>query len=74
MNSEFLFSMTLGLQEPWKIKEIEFTSSKRSGLKELHLHIGFTADSRFPDKTDALCNVHDTIPCKWRHLNFFEHS
>jgi len=41
MNSEILFSMALGLQEPWKIKEIEFTSSKKSGLKELHLHIGF---------------------------------
>jgi len=73
MNSEILFSMALGLQEPWKIKEIKFALSEESGLKELHLHIGFTAGSRFPDKTGVLCNVYDTVSRKWRHLNFFEH-
>ena len=73
MNSEILFSMALGLQEPWKIKEIKFALSEESGLKELHLHIGFTADSRFPDKTGVLCNVYDTVSRKWRHLIFFEH-
>lgn len=73
MNREILFSMALGLQEPWKIKEIKFALSEESGLKELHLHIGFTAGSRFPDKTGALCNVYDTVSRKWQHLNFFEH-
>lgn len=73
MNSEVLFSMALGLQEPWKIKKIEFDLSQESGLKELHLHIGFTPGSRFPDKGGNSCKVHDTVPRKWQHLNFFEH-
>jgi hypothetical protein len=50
MNSEILLSMSLSLQKPWKIKEIEFTSSKKSGLKELHLHIGFTTGWRVERK------------------------
>jgi transposase len=73
MNSETLFSMAIGLQEPWEIKEIEFSFSKESALEELHLHIGFKPGSRFPDKAGTLCKVHDTVPRKWQHLNFFEH-
>jgi len=73
MNSEVLFGMALGLQEPWKITNIEFDLSKESGMKELRLYIGFIPGSRFPDKDGALCKVYDTVPRKWQHLSFFEH-
>ncbi len=73
MNSEHLFSMALGLQTPWEVKDISFTDNE-NGSRELHLHIGFISGSRFPDKTGELCSVHDTVPRKWQHLNFFEHT
>ena len=73
MNSETLFSMALGLQSPWQVDSIEFKTTNE-GQKELHLQIGFVAGSQFPDKTGALCKVHDTVDRSWQHLNFFEHS
>ncbi len=73
MNSEHLFSMALGLQAPWEVKDISFTDNE-NGSRELHLHIGFISGTRFPDKTGELCSVHDTVPRKWQHLSFFEHT
>jgi transposase len=73
MTSEVLFAMALGLSEPWKITEAGFSLSKASGNKELHIHISFTPGSRFPDKDGTLCKVHDAVPRKWQHLNFFEY-
>ncbi len=73
MNSEHLFSMALGLQAPWEVKDISFTDNE-NGSRELHLHIGFISGTRFPYKTGELCSVHDTVPRKWQHLSFFEHT
>ena len=50
MNSEALFSMALGLQSPWQVEDISFGSDE-SKSKELHLHIGFPAGTRFPDES-----------------------
>ena len=73
MNSATLFSMALGLQTPWEVKDISFNTDE-SKQKELHLRIGFSVGSRFPDATGAACPVHDTVSREWQHLNFFEHN
>ncbi len=56
MDSETLFSMALGLQTPWQVKEVTF-STNESARSELHLRIGFAPGSRFPDETGELCPV-----------------
>lgn len=73
MNSDILFSMALGLQAPWQIKDVIF-STDDLGRSELHLHIDFVSGSRFPDEANVLCPVHDTVERQWQHLSFFEHS
>jgi len=73
MNSETLFSMPLGLQTPWQVKDVTF-STDESARSELHLRIGFAPGSRFPDEANNLCPVHDTAERQWQHLSFFEHT
>ena len=73
MNSEALFSMALGLQAPWEVRDVDFIPAE-TGRNELHLRIGFTAGSRFVDDAGIACGVHDTVERRWQHLNFFEHS
>jgi len=72
MNSATLFGMALGLQAPWQVDDISF-SANESKQKELHLHVGFRAGTRFPDERGVSCSVHDTVTREWQHLNFFEH-
>jgi len=73
MNSETLFSMALGLQTPWQVKEVTFTSDELAP-SELHLPIDFVSGSRFLDDANNLCPVHDTVERQWQHLSFFEHT
>ena len=73
MNSKTLFSMALGLQSPWIVKDVVF-SNNESTQSELHLHIGFVPGSHFSDKTNTPCPVHDTVERQWQHLSFFEHT
>ena len=73
MNSEALFSMALGLHTPWQVNDVTFATDE-SARSELHLRIGFAASSRFPDETNVLCPVHDTVERQWQHLSFFEHT
>lgn len=72
MNSDALFGMALGLQTPWRMKEVAFEQADKGG-KALHLHIGFTTGAKFADEAGVLCPVHDTVERQWQHLNFFEH-
>ena len=73
MNSEALFSMALGLQAPWQVEEIAFSDDAMKP-KGLHIRIGFSRGSRFPDAQGVACAVHDTVTRSWQHLNFFEHA
>lgn len=73
MNSEKLFSMALGLQLPWQVKEVTFYKDEKA-QSELHLRIGFDPGSRFPDEANEPCPVHDTVERQWQHLSFFEHT
>ncbi len=73
MNNGTLFSLALGLQSPWEVKEIKFVHAE-SKRKELHLQIGFAVGARFADEAGNLCGVYDTVELTWQHLNFFEHT
>ena len=73
MNSEQLFSQALGLPAPWQVQKVKFSSSD-AGQSELHLFIDFPRGSRFVDEAGVLCPVHDTVPRRWQHLSFFQHT
>lgn len=72
MNSEYIFSMALGLQNPWVLAGVEFKTVDNK--KELHINISFPKGEKFPDEQGTLCTIHDTTQKTWRHLNFFEHQ
>ena len=73
MNSSEIFTLALGLKEPWFISNVEILTNDNS-IKELHIHLGFKRGSKFEDEAGEKCSVHDTQDKTWRHLNFFEHS
>lgn len=73
MNSTEIFALALGLNEPWKITDVEISVGKNS-VKELNIHLGFKRGAKFEDEAGVLCSVHDTQKRTWRHLNFFEHT
>ena len=72
MNELTLFTMALGLSEPWRVVDIKF--SKEDG--RLDLWLDFTKGARFPCPTceEKKGEVHDTQDRTWRHLNFFQYE
>lgn len=70
-----LFSLGLGLEEPWRITSLEMVpSEKQPTLLELHIRIDFKEGSSFQyPGFDQSCKVHDTRERTWRHLNFFQY-
>ena len=74
MTSEHIFALALGLQNPWELLSVKFEKLSDDKNKELHIEIGFKRGSKFLDKNNNLCSVHDTKNKIWRHLNFFEHK
>ena len=69
-NSTEIFSIALGLVEPWKIREISFDKS----TSELNIYLEFTRGSKFKMEDGAYYTAHDTVERKWKHLNFFQHT
>jgi transposase len=67
-----LFSAALGLEEPWKVVDVQFDVQRR----RLDLRIDFAKGARFRCREcgAAGCKVHDTEEKTWRHLNFFQHE
>lgn len=72
MNSEHLFKVALGIENPWEVVGVSFKDTDESA-KELHIDIDFKRGAKFPDQSGALCSVYDTKQKTWRHLNFFQH-
>ncbi len=72
MNSEQIFGLALGLVTPWQVEGVELRQDD-SGVKELHLTIGFAPGSRFMDRHGQACPVHDRVERSWQHMSFFEH-
>jgi transposase len=66
-----LFSMALGLKEPWYVEDVSFNAEK----KLLILKVDFKKGSKFshPD-ADGVHPVYDTEMKRLRHLNFFQHE
>ena len=68
-----LFTLALGLTNPWRVSDLKF--SKEEG--RLDLWIDFVKGAKFPcpacDRTQE-GEVHDTQDRTWRHLNFFQYE
>lgn len=73
MNSEQLFKMALGIENPWEVVGVSFKEQSGEAARELHIDIDFKRGAKFPDPHGKLCSVYDTKQKTWRHLNFFQH-
>lgn len=71
MNSSEIFTMALGLSDPWYVSRVEFIDGA-SSKKELHIWLSFSRGHRFRVGEHEY-PAYDTIDKSWRHLNFFEH-
>ena len=72
MESIDIFTLALGLQEPWSVTKAAFVEAKE-GERELHLTIGFKKGHRFQVPGSEPRTAYDTVERTWRHLNFFQH-
>lgn len=68
-NSQEIFALALGLQEPWHIESISFDE----GNSRLDIRLSFTRGHRFKGRDGELYTAHDTVERSWQHLNFFQH-
>jgi transposase len=71
-NSKEIFSLALGLREPWSVEKINFEEVERG--KELHIYLSFTRGYKFKGEDGDLYTAHDTAERTWQHLNFFQHK
>jgi len=66
-----LFEAALGIASPWYINGVEFDVAK----KTLSIAVDFVAGSRFAvPGVEGVHPAHDTVPKRYRHLNFFQHE
>ncbi len=74
MDQNQLFTLALGLAQPWKIVSVEFSPTN----KRLDIHIDFIPGSKFQlggDSQDKNAYpAYDTVEKEWRHLDFFQHE
>ena len=69
-NSIEIFSIALGLEEPWSIKEIIFNKESL----QLDIYLQFTKGFKFTMDDGRKYTAHDTVDRSWQHLNFFQHK
>jgi transposase len=69
-NSTEIFSIALGLQEPWYIKEVVFDKENF----QLDIYLAFTKGYSFKAEDGGEYTAHDTVERSWQHLNFFQHK
>jgi transposase len=71
MDMTTLFTMALGLQAPWEVKDLQFNKEDQ----RLDIIIDFTRGANFPC---PVCGkpgkTHDTEERTWRHMDFFQHA
>lgn len=68
-NSQEIFAIALGLQDPWHIASVCFNQEN----SQLDIHLAFTKGHKFKGEDGNLYNAHDTVERSWQHLNFFQH-
>lgn len=69
-NSDKIFSIALGLEEPWEVKEVKFNAEDSC----LDIYLGFRRGYKFKGKDGAYYTAYDTVERKWQHLNIFQHK
>jgi transposase len=69
-NSEQIFNIALGLEEPWYIKEIIFTRE----TSRLDIYLEFIKGHKFKMDDGKKYSAYDTIDRTWQHLNFFQYK
>lgn len=75
MCTQQLFELALNIQDPWYIKDIQFSAEN----KRLDIHVDFRKGAVFhyesaDENIKGDFKVYDTVDKQWRHLNFFEHE
>lgn len=75
MFTQQLFELALNIQDPWYIKDIQFSAEN----KRLDIHIDFHKGTVFhyespQENIKGDFKAYDTVDKQWRHLNFFEHE
>ena len=70
-----MFSLALGIKEPWFIESMALVPSTRNpNILEMRIEVDFTEGSRFRyGDSEELYHVHDTRVRTWRHLNIFQY-
>ena len=68
-NSQDIFAIALGLQQPWHIESVSFSEDN----SRLDIHLAFTKGHKFKGEDQHLYTAHDTVERSWQHLNFFQH-
>ena len=69
-NSEQLFTLALGLNKPWSIKNI--TLDKESS--RLYIYLEFIRSYKFKMYDSEEYTAHDAVERTWQHLIFFNIS
>ena len=70
-NSNVLFQVALGLQNPWQISKVEF--SKENGCLDIRLSHKTGAKFSCPN-CGKMITSYDTRKRVWKHLNFFQYE
>ena len=66
-NSVEIFSIALGLIEPWYVKEVVFDKERL----QLDVYLGFKKGHLFLADDNQYYTAYDTDERRWEHLNFF---
>jgi transposase len=73
-NSVQIFSLALGLDEPWFVEGVSFVEVSETSSKELHIRINFRKGHEFTFDDGRIGKGYDTEEKTWRHLDFFQHK
>ena len=69
-NSEQIFTIALGLEEPWYLEKIVFDKK----VLQLDIYLRFTRGFKFKMDDGQSYTAHDTIERTWQHLDFFQYK
>jgi transposase len=72
-NSVELFSLALGLEEPWYVEAVDLVEVVDSSTKVLDISINFHKGHEFVFDDGHKGKGYDTEEKSWRHLDFFQH-
>ncbi|MDD4645090.1 MAG: ISL3 family transposase [Bacteroidales bacterium] len=74
MKQEDLFTIALGLQDPWFVEKVEFVVQADTLINELHIQVNHRPGQKFTTEDGKEYPIYDHVERTWRHLNFFQHE